>query len=109
MPIHISSATVAPTQYSTDATTFDVTLAVAGTAENAVVPPATKTGRRLSIVNEGPGIAYIKFDGTATILNGLALGKGDTYDDDNITVVTNVSFIGEVAKQPRVRGILWSN
>ena len=109
MPIHIGSLTVTgQREYANEDTPFDVTLAVAGTAEDAVVPPATKVGRRISIVNHGPGKAYIAFDGTATATS-LVIDKGDSYDEADVAIATKVSFIGEVGKTPRVSGVLWSN
>ena len=109
MPIHIGSGTITgQRQYADEATSFDVTLAVADTAEDAVTPPTGKTIRRVNIVNEGPGTAYVAFDGTATTTD-LALAKGDSYDEADLEVVTNVSFVGETGKQPQVRGIVWSN
>ncbi len=109
MPIHIGSGTITgQRKYADEDTSFDVTLAVANTAEDLVTPPVSKSIRRVNIVNEGPGSAHIAFDGTATI-SDLELAKGDSYDEADVEVVTNISFIGESGKQPRVRGIVWSN
>ena len=109
MPIHIGSGTITgQRKYVDEDTPFDVALAVAGTAEDLVIPPVGKSIRRVNIVNEGPGTAHIAFDTTATTVD-LALAKGDTYDEADIEVTTNISFIGETGKTPRVRGIVWSN
>lgn len=109
MPLHIGSVTITgQRQYVDEGTPFDVTLAVAGTAEDAITPPTGKTIRRITIVNEGPGIAYLSFDSTATTAD-LALDKRDSYDEADVEIVTNISFIGETGKQPRVRGVVWSN
>ena len=107
MPIIPAAPT--PTQFpaADEDTAFDVTLAVVDTAEDLVTVPATKTGRTISIVNEGPGTAYVAFDGDAA-LTDLELGKGDAYADDLLAISTKVSFIGESGKQPRLRGVLWS-
>ena len=108
MGIILGSGTIAgQREYADEATPFDVTLAVAGTAEDAVTPPTGKVGRIISLVNEGPGKAYISFDGTATLAD-LELGKRDVYTEEDISIVTNISFIGETGKLPQVRGILWS-
>ena len=109
MPIHLGSGTITgQRQYADEGTPVDVTLAVAGTAEDAVTPPTGKSIRRITIVNEGPGIAYLAFDSTATTTD-LALEKRDSYDEADIEVIINISFIGETGKQPRVRGVIWSN
>jgi hypothetical protein len=109
MGIILGSGTISgQRQYADEATDFDLTLTVADTAEDAVTPPTGKTGRILSLINEGPGKVYLKFDGTATT-SDLALDKRDMYAEVDISIATNVSFIGEAGKTPRVRGILWSN
>jgi hypothetical protein len=83
-------------------------LAVAATAEDLVSVPGSKKGRTLSLVNEGPGDVALAFDATATITD-LLLMEGDAYDEHDLEVGTNVSFINvSVGETPRVRGILWS-
>ena len=95
-------------QNSDTFTPFDVTLAAAATAEDLVLVPATKRGRTLSIVNEGPGDAAIKFDGTATATDVL-LKEGDAFNNDNLDFATKVSFINvTTGDQPRLRGMLGS-
>ena len=98
-----------PTQFpaSDEDTPFDVTLAVVDTAEDLATVPGTKTGRAISIVNEGPGAAFVSFDADATT-SDLELGKGDSYSDGGLAIASKVSFIGESGKQPRLRGVLWS-
>ena len=88
-------------------TPIDITLTVANTAEDLVLVPSLKTGRTISLVNEGPGRAFIAFDGTATIAD-TEIKKGESYGEVNLDISTNVSFIGESGKTPRVRGVLWS-
>ena len=89
-------------------TPFDVTLAVSATAEDLVTVPANKFGRLVSLVNEGPGEVALAFDGTATVTD-LLLGEGDAYDEHNLEITTNVSFINVTPTEtPRVHGVLWS-
>ena len=89
-------------------TAFDVTLAVADTAEDFVTVPALKKGRIVSMVNEGPGTVAIKADGTAVITD-LILLEGEAYSEARLAVDTAFSFINvTAASQPRVRGVLWS-
>ena len=89
-------------------TPFDVTLAIAATAEDLITVPAGKKGRLISLVNEGPGEVALAFDATATITD-LLLGEGDAYDEHNLEITTNVSFINVTASEtPRVHGVLWS-
>ncbi|HEC64699.1 MAG TPA: hypothetical protein ENI23_05365 [bacterium] len=90
-------------------TPFDVTLAVSDTAEDLVVVPSPKKGRVLSLVNEGPGAVALAFDATATT-GDLLLEEGDTYDEQNLEISTNISFINVTPTEtPRIRGILWSS
>lgn len=89
-------------------TPFDVTLAVAATAEDLVSVPGGKKGRMISIVNEGPGDVAVAFDAEALVTD-LLLIEGDAYDDHDLEISTKVSFINvTAAAQPRLRGILWS-
>lgn len=108
MGIHLASAATPSRPLADEATPFDVTLAVVNTAEDLVVPSVSKEGNRVTIVNEGPGKAFIAFDATATT-SDLELGKRDSYEEADVSIVTNISFIGESGKKPRVRGILWSS
>ena len=103
----IPRASIATEKQNTNqSVAFDVTLAVAATAEDLVLVPATKKGRTLSIVNEGPGDAAIKFDGTATAADVL-LKEGDSMAQDNLDLATKVSFINVGAGNlPRLRGML---
>ena len=102
-----SSTTVNTEKQNTnESVAFDETLTVAGTAEDLVLVPATKRGRTLSIVNEGPGDAAVKFDGTATATDVL-LKEGDSMAQDNLDLTTKVSFINVGASNlPRLRGML---
>ena len=94
-------------QADTD-TPFDVTLAVADTAEDVVSVPGGKKGRIISLVNEGPGDIALKADGTATTAD-LLLKNGEAYSETRLEVSTNFSFINvTAASNPRVRGVLWS-
>ncbi len=105
MPISIGSGTVRT--FAEEATPFDVTLAVADTAEDVVVPPGGKTIRRINVVNHGPGVVFLEFDDTATT-SSLEVERRGTYDEADIGVSTNISFIGEPGKKPRVTGVVWS-
>lgn len=90
------------------ATPFNVTLAVAATAEDLVSVPASKFGRIVSLVNEGPGAVALAFDATATA-SDLLLEEGDAYDEHDLEISTNISFINvTTGETPRVRGVLWS-
>jgi hypothetical protein len=94
--------------FADTSTPFDVTLAVAATAEDLVAVPVNKKGRTLSLINEGPGSVALAFDATA-IASDLLLEEGDAYDERDLEIGTNISFINVTAGQtPRVRGILWS-
>lgn len=106
MPIHLGSGNVRT--FAEESTPFDVTLAIAGTAEDAVVPPTGKAIRRVNIVNHGPGTAFVEFDGTATVAS-LEVEQRGSYDEADIGVSTNISFIGETGRKPRVTGVVWSN
>lgn len=89
-------------------TSFDVTLAVAATAEDLVTVPGGKKGRVISLVNEGPGDISLKADATATIAD-LLLKEGEAYSESRLEVSTKFSFINVTASAlPRVRGVLWS-
>jgi len=110
MPIFPKQSTtvnVSTTKADTD-TPFDVTLAVAATAEDLVSVPALKKGRILSLINEGPGDVAIKFDATATATDTL-IKEGEAYSEAGLEVSTKVSFINVTpAALPRVRGQLLS-
>lgn len=89
-------------------TPFDVTLAVAGTAEDLVLVPGGKKGRIISLVNEGPGEIALKADTTATASDTL-VEVGEAYSEDRLEISTKFSFINvTVGLTPRVRGVLWS-
>ncbi len=106
MPINPKPKFVFP--FADTSTPFDETLAVAATAEDLVAVPGSKKGRVLSLVNEGPGDVAIAFDATATVTDLLLL-EGDAYDEHDLEIITNISFINvTVGQTPRVRGILWS-
>ena|SRR3990167_296777 len=100
--INISTDTVVD-----EATPINKTLAVANVAEDLVLVPASKFGRQFSLVNEGPGLAFIQVDGTATLASTEILAK-DTWYESSVKISTKLSFIGEVGKKPHVRGVLWS-
>ena len=104
MPI-TSGATKFP--LADEDTPFDVTLALAGTAQDLVTVPVGRKGRIISLVNEGPGKVYLGFDATATITS-LVLERGDQYSESLLELATKVSFVGGATNLPRVRGILWS-
>lgn len=83
------------------------TLTVAGTAEDLATVPAGKKGRKFSLVNEGPGSAFIQIDGTADG-DSTEVRPGDVWYEENLAIATNLSFIGEPGKKPKVRGALWA-
>lgn len=91
----------------TTAVTFNKTLTTADTAQDLALVPVSKFGRKYSIVNDGPGNAYIAFDATAT-LNDMEIAPKDAVSDDGLQFATKISFIGESGKKPHVRGILWA-
>ena len=104
----ITPAPVFTEKLSDTNTPFDVTLAVAETAEDFVSVPSPKKGRIISMVNEGPGAVAVSFDATA-VVGDLLLEEGDTYDEHRLEIITAISFINvDTSLTPRVRGILWS-
>lgn len=89
-------------------TPFFVTLVVPATAEDLVLVPALKRGRSIDIVNEGPGDAAVKLDGTALITSTL-LREGDSVSWADLAIATKVSFINvTVGASPVLRGVLHS-
>lgn len=88
-------------------TPFNVTLAVADTAEDLATVPALKKGRNLTLKNKGPGSVFIAFDADATTADVEVEAK-DNYSEVNIEVADRISFIGETGKTPHVFGVLWS-
>lgn len=89
-------------------TPFDVTLAVADTAEDLVAAPGGKTGRELTLHNAGPGDAYIAFDAPATTSDLLIPARHSWATTIPTSIGTKVSFIGAAGKTPRVFGALFS-
>lgn len=89
-------------------TPFSVTLATAATAEDLVTVPSQKSGRAVSLINDGPGDVALAFDATATI-SDLVIREGEAYDEHDLEITTNISFINvTVSATPTVRGVLWS-
>ncbi len=107
MPIIPRANVNVDSQAADEDTAFDKTLAVANTAEPLVAVPGGKKGRTVSLVNEGPGKAFISFDSVATLAD-VELAEGDAYSESRLEVTTSVSFIGELGGTPRLRGVLWS-
>jgi hypothetical protein len=106
--VNVTQTVNVPTLAADEATPFDVTLAVPATAEDLVLVPGVKVGRNVSIINEGPGDAAIRFDATATTTDVL-IREGEGYADQALAVATKVSFINVTAAvSPRLRGVLWS-
>lgn len=105
MPIFPSP--VASVDSADEATPFDVTLAIANTEEAVVAVPGGKKGRIVSLVNEGPGSVFLAFDAAAT-LSSAEVQKKESYGEAGLEISTDVRFIGETGKTPRVRGVLWS-
>lgn len=84
------------------------TLAVANTAEDLVLVPAGKKGKRFTIINMGPGAAYVEVDGTATLAS-IKLPSGATWtEDSDVQISTKFSFIGDTGQTPTVTGVLWA-
>lgn len=107
MPITPANTPNTP-KFADTATPFEVTLTTAATAEDLVTVPASKKGRAISLINDGPGDIAIAFDGTATVTS-LVLRQGEAYSDNGLEISTNVSFINVTpASLPVVRGVLWS-
>lgn len=89
-------------------TPFDVTLAVAGTAQDLATVPSGKKGRAVSLFNHGPGDVRLGFDSTAVVTDLLLL-EGEAYDEHDLELGTKLSFLNETTGEtPRVRGVLWS-
>ena len=89
-------------------TPFLVTLTIAGTEQQLVAVPATKKGRVVSLVNDGPGTVAIAFDQAATSA-GLNIKLAEGYSEAGLEITTDVRFINVTAAQtPTVRGVLWS-
>lgn len=89
-------------------TPFLVTLTTPATAEDLVTVPATKKGRIISLVNDGPGTIALAFDAVATT-SDLNLKEGEAYSEAKLLIATKVSFINvTVGQTPAVRGVLWS-
>mgnify|MGYP001591752073 CR=1 FL=1 len=89
------------------AVSINKTLAVANTAEDLVLVPVGKKGRKFSVVNEGPGAAFIQVDAVATLTSVQVLPK-DVWYEESVQITTKLSFIGEIGKLPHVRGVLWA-
>ena len=107
MPILPPPSPVAQ-KFADQDTPFLVTLTLAGTEQLLAAVPATKKGRIISLVNDGPGTVAIAFDQVATTA-GLNLKPGEGYSDVGLEVSTDVRFINVTAAQtPTVRGVLWS-
>lgn len=89
-------------------TPFNNTLGVVDVAEDLVLVPATKRGRTIDIVNEGPGDVAVKLDGTAVVTSTL-LREGDSVSWVGLDIQTKVSFINVTAASlPVLRGVLHS-
>ena len=89
---------------------FDVTLTTAGVAEDFVTPAGTLKIKAISLVNSGPGSAFIKPNGVATPdgNNSILVQLKDSYSESGIEVSGPFSFIGEAGKKPRIRGVAWA-
>lgn len=99
----------APAQPGTDTPLpFSHTLAVAGTADDFVTIPVGKVGKTISLVNLGPGSAWILNDATATSATGIEVKPKEGYSDDGLEVTTRWSVIGEAGKTPTIRGVAWA-
>ena len=104
-----ASVSLDTTPTSSNSLPFDATLAVAGTAEDFITIPVGFRGRKISMVNEGPGIAFLKNDATAlATAASIKVFPKDAYAEEGLNVTTKWSFIGETGKQPRIRGVVWA-
>lgn len=83
------------------------TLAVANTAEDLILVPVGKKCRKFTLINNGPGTAFIEADGLATTAS-VPIQVGDAWVEESVEVSTKFSFIGESGKKPVVRGVIWS-
>jgi len=89
-------------------TPIDSTLTTAGAAQDLVAVPVNTIGRKIGLINRGPGDAAVAFDRTAAITDTL-VKQGEAYSEEGLAVSTKVSFINvTVGKKPRITGILWS-
>ena len=104
-----ASVSMDTTPDSSNSLPFDATLAVANTAQDFVTIPAGFKGKKISMVNEGPGTAFLKNDATATATaTNIKVLPKDAYAEEGIAVTTRWSFIGETGKLPRIRGVVWA-
>ena len=86
---------------------FDVTLAVADTAETLFTVPAGKKLRSVTAANEGTGSAHISLTaGAPATTANLELGKRDSFSENDLDMPEGTySFIGATGQTPRVRGL----
>lgn len=93
---------------SNEGTPFNKTLATTDTVEDLVTVPTGKKGRRISLVNDGPGAVALAFDGDATA-SDLVIKEGEAFSEWDLELSTKLSFINVVTGEtPTVRGVLWS-
>lgn len=107
MPIIPNSSIALNTSALPDtAVAVNKTLTTVNVAEDLALVPVGKRGRKVSIVNDGPGSAFIRVDATATI-NDIEIQPKDAWYEDGIDFATKLSFIGETGKKPHVHGVVW--
>lgn len=89
---------------------FRKTLAVAGTAEDFATILSGKKGLSISLVNLGPGSAFIRPDATANLVatDSIEVKSKEGYSDAGLLVATKWSFVGETGKLPEIRGVVWA-
>lgn len=97
----------APTTRATVHVAFNVTLAVAGTAQDFATIPVGKVGHNIRLVNLGPGDVCISPDATASAGSGIMVRAREEYRDEGLGVATRWSFVGEAGKTPAIRGVVW--
>lgn len=110
MPLLPNSSTPVQTTPVSDAMLpIDVTLAVVDTAEDFATAPVGKKIMTVSVINEGPGIAYIRADADATTSPSTSakIKVGEAYWDSALSL-DRLSFIGETGTQPHLRGVAWA-
>lgn len=109
MGIHLSaiSPSIPATPLTDQAVAIQKTLTVANTAEDLVLIPVGKKGRKFSIINMGPGAAYVAADAVATLASVKLPEGADWQEDKDIEVSNKFSFIGETGATPTLIGVVW--
>lgn len=110
MPLLPNSSTpIQTTPIAEDMLPIDVTLAVVDTAEDFATAPVGKKIMMVSLINEGPGTAYIRSNAATTTSpsQSAKVKEGEAYWDTGLAINT-LSFIGGTGEQPHIRGVAWA-